>query len=203
MKFTYFKVGMPLGIIEDYYNSHFANNLRIDHDNISNPQIVYLESKAKEIFSEGKENKVNTIFFDMEGTKKIRHDYPDKYQHYLTLYACISIYNDCLRIRSIQDEIEKLRSSLNVSNFAEDGKNAERLGLEGELNTIRKKFFGMDHWGVNEDFKDIYKKYKYAILEQCDKCMMDVDIQKESMPESSGCLFHIFILLILIYTFIT
>ena len=188
MKFTYFKVEMPLGLIEDYYNSHFANNLRIDHYNISNPQIVYLESKAKEIFSEGKENKGNAIFIDIEEIfKKIRHDYPDNYQHYLTLYACTSIYNDCLKIRFIQDEIEKMRSSLNVSNFAEDGKNAEKLGLEGVLNTIRKTFVGMDLWTVNEDFKVVYKEFKYAILEQCVKCCMDVDINREANTSSSGC----------------
>jgi len=199
MKPTYFKVEMPFGIIKDYYDTHFAGNLWIDHGNTANPSIVYIESIAKEVFDDAK---ISTIFDIAEKLKSIKRDYPDKYQHYLTLYACSHIYNECLKIKNIQDDIEKMRRS-NVSHFSEDGKNAEKLGLLSQLNTIRKTFVGMDLWTVNEDFKDIYKKYKYAILEQCDKCMMDVDIQKESMPESSGCLFHIFILLILINTFIT
>lgn len=174
---------MPFGIIKDYYDTHFAGNLRIDHGNTANPSIVYIESIAKEVFDDAE---ISTIFDIAEKLKSIKRDYPDKYQHYLTLYACSHIYNECLKIKSIQDDIEKKRRS-NVSHFSEDGKNAEKLGLLSQLNTIRKTFAGMDLWTVNEDFIVVYKEFKYAILEQCVKCCMDVDINREANTSSSGC----------------
>ena len=183
MKPTYFKVEMPFGIIKDYYDTHFAGNLWIDHGNTANPSIVYIESIAKEVFDDAK---ISTIFDIAEKLKSIKRDYPDKYQHYLTLYACSHIYNECLKIKNIQDDIEKMRRS-NVSHFSEDGKNAEKLGLLSQLNTIRKTFVGMDLWTVNEDFKGVYKEFKYAILEQCVKCCMDVDINHQANSSSSGC----------------